>query len=224
MPPLLSDWFARLHEPQGVALRFGAQIESLVADAAGRVSGVRLTGGEVVACGAVVLGIGAQANDAIAREAGLECERGIVVDACGRTADPAIVAAGDCTARRLPDGSLLRLESVQGASEGAKAAAAALLGQEKPFTATPWFWSDQFGRKLQMAGIAAGATRSVLRGQPGAPSFSVWHYADERLVAVDSIDAAKEHLLARKLLDAGVWPTPEQAADPDFDAAALLRT
>lgn len=222
MPPLLSDWFAALHTAQGVTLRFGVQIDSLQLDDDGRVGGVRLAGSEVVACGAVLLGVGAQPNDTLAREAGLECDRGIVVDACGRTADPAIVAAGDCTARRRPDGSLLRLESVQGASEGAKAAAAALLGLDKPFTATPWFWSDQFGRKLQMAGLATGATHSVLRGSLDAASFSVWHYLGDRLVAVDSLDAAKEHLLARKLLDAGVGPTPAQAADTSFDAATLL--
>ena len=222
LPPLLSDWFAALHAGHGVTLRTGVQIDSLVADDTGRVTGVRLAGGEVVPCGALLLGVGAQPNEALARIAGLECERGIVVDECGRTADPAIVAAGDCTVRRRPDGTLLRLESVQGASEGAKAAAAALLGLEKPFTATPWFWSDQFGRKLQMAGLAQGATRSVLRGSLDAPSFSVWHFAGERLIAVDSVDAAKEHLLARKLLDAGASPTPTQAADTAFDPATLL--
>jgi len=222
MPPLLSDWFAALHAGHGVTLRTGVQIDSLVTDDTGRVTGVRLAGGETVPCGALLLGVGAQPDDALARAAGLACERGIVVDDCGRTADPAIVAAGDCTVRRRPDGTLLRLESVQGASEGAKAAAASLLGLEKPFTATPWFWSDQFGRKLQMAGLATGATQSVLRGSLQAASFSVWHFAGERLIAVDSVDAAKEHLMARKLLDAGVSPTPAQAADTAFDPATLL--
>lgn len=222
LPPLLSNWFADLHGAHGVVLRTDVQIDSLVADASGWVTGVRLAGGEVVPCGALLMGVGAQPNDALARAAGLECDRGVLVDDCGRTADPVIVAAGDCAVRRRPDGTLLRLESVQGASEGAKAAAAALLGLEKPFTATPWFWSDQFGRKLQMAGIAVGASRSVLRGSLLAPSFSVWHYAGGRLVAVDSIDAAREHMLARRLLDASIWPTPEQAADTGFDPATLL--
>lgn len=222
LPPLLSAWFEALHRTHGVTLRCGVQVEALQAGADGRVTGVRLVGGETLPCGALLLGVGAQANDELARDAGLACERGIVVDACGRTADPAIVAAGDCTARRLPDGSLLRLESVQGASEGGKAAAAALLGQDKPFTATPWFWSDQFGHKLQMAGLAGAATQSVLRGDTAAASFSVWHFAGERLVAVDTVDEARTHLLARKLLDAGVSPTPAQAADAGFDAATLL--
>lgn len=203
LPPLLSDWFANLHRAQGVDLRLGASAEGVDPAEA-------------------VLGIGVSPNDALARAAGLDCDGGIVVDAQGRTRDPAIVAAGDCTVRRLPDGRLLRLESVQGATEGGKAAAATLLGQARPFTATPWFWSDQYGRKLQMAGLSAGADRSVLRGDLDGPAFSVWHYAGDRLIAVDSIDDAKVHLLARKLLDAGIGPTPAQAADPGFDLAGLL--
>ena len=111
---------------------------------------------------------------------------------------------------------------MQNAVEQGKAAAASLLGQERPFTAAPWFWSDQYDRKLQMAGGAAGADRSVVRGDTSAPSFSVWHFAAARLVAVDAINSAKDHLLSRKLLDAGVSPTPEQAADPAFDLASLL--
>jgi len=154
--------------------------------------------------------------------AGLECDRGIVVDACGRTSDPAIVAAGDCTARRLADDSLLRLESVQNATEQGKSAAAALLGLEKPFTATPWFWSDQYDKKLQMAGLSMGADQWAVRGDMAAGSFSVYHFKGEQLLAVDSVNASKDHLLARKLLDAGVSPTVAQAMDLGVDLAGLL--
>ncbi|MCP5273028.1 MAG: FAD-dependent oxidoreductase [Burkholderiaceae bacterium] len=203
LPSLLSDWFAALHRAHGVDLRLGASVDGVDPAEA-------------------LLGIGVVPDDALARAAGLACDGGIVVDAHGRTSDPAIVAAGDCTVRRLPDGRLLRLESVQGATEGGKAAAATLLGQDRPFTATPWFWSDQYGRKLQMAGLSAGADRSVLRGVLDAPSFSAWHFAGERLIAVDSVDDAKAHLLARRLLDAGRSPTPAQAADLAFDLATLL--
>jgi 3-phenylpropionate/trans-cinnamate dioxygenase ferredoxin reductase subunit len=166
--------------------------------------------------------VGVTANDALAREAGLECDRGIVVDDCSRTADPRIVAAGDCTARRLPDGSLLRLESVQNATEQGRSAAAALLGQARPFTATPWFWSDQYDCKLQMAGLSAGADEWAVRGDMTGTSFSVYHFRAGRLLAVDSVNGAKDHLLARKLMDAGVLPTPAQAADTQFDLAGLL--
>jgi 3-phenylpropionate/trans-cinnamate dioxygenase ferredoxin reductase component len=202
-------------------VRCGVAIASLARAADGRIDAVQLADGSRVACGALLIGVGAEANDALARAAGLACERGVIVDDQGRTSDPWIVAAGDCTVRRRPDGSMLRLESVQGATEGAKAAAATLLDQARPFTATPWFWSDQYDRKLQMAGLATGADRHVLRGSMMEASFSLWHFHGDALVAVDTVNASKDHLLARKLLDAGRSPTPAQVADTGFDLAAL---
>lgn len=222
LAPVLSDWYAELHRSHGVQLQLGAQITALEADAQGQVSGVRMADGSLVPAGLVVVGIGVVANEQLAVAAGLECERGIVVDACSRTSDPAIVAAGDCAVRRLPNGNLLRLESVQNATEQAKSAAAALLGQERPFTATPWFWSDQYDKKLQMAGLSTGADQWAVRGDLGSGSFSVYHFQGERLLAVDSVNASKDHLQARKLLDAGISPTPEQAADATFDLVSLL--
>lgn len=222
LAPVLSDWYAELHRSHGVQLVLGAKITALDTGADGAVAGVRLTDGTVLPAGLVVVGIGVTANDELARAAGLDCDRGIVVDACGRTSDPQIVAAGDCTARRLPDGSLLRLESVQNATEQGKSAAAALLGQDRAFTATPWFWSDQYDKKLQMAGLSTGADHWAVRGDMAAGSFSVYHFRGERLLAVDSVGATKDYLQARKLLDAGVSPSPAQAADAGFDLASLL--
>ncbi|PKO32119.1 MAG: pyridine nucleotide-disulfide oxidoreductase [Betaproteobacteria bacterium HGW-Betaproteobacteria-9] len=221
LAPVLSDWYAELHCGHGVQLVLGAQVAAIEADAQG-VTGVQLADGSVVPAGLVVVGIGVSANDQLAREAGLECERGIVVDACGRTSDPLIVAAGDCTARRLADGSLLRLESVQNATEQGKSAAAALLGQDRPFTATPWFWSDQYDKKLQMAGLSMGADGWAVRGDMAAGTFTVYHFKGNRLIAADSVNASKDHLLVRKLLDAGASPTREQAGDVGFDLASLL--
>jgi 3-phenylpropionate/trans-cinnamate dioxygenase ferredoxin reductase subunit len=221
LAPMLSDWFAALHREKGVQVELQARLEAIETEGDAAVA-VRLVDGRRLPCGLVVLGVGVGANDALAREAGLACEQGIVVDACARTADPRIVAAGDCTARRLADGSLLRLESVHNATEQAKSAAATLLGQERPFTATPWFWSDQYECKLQMAGLCAGADAWALRGELGGTAFSVFHYRAGRLVAVDSVNDARTHLLARKLLDAGVSPTPAQAADAGFELASLL--
>ena len=223
LAPALSDWYAALHRSHGVELVFDARIEALETGADGSVSGVRLADGSLLPAGLVVVGIGVNANDGLAQAAGLECERGIVVDACCRTSDPAIVAAGDCTARRLPDGSLARLESVQNATEQGKSAAAALLGQDRRFTATPWFWSDQYDRKLQMAGLSGGAEQWAVRGDMAGASFSVYHFRADKLIAVDSVNAAKDHLQARKLLDAGISPTPEQAADSGFDLGSLLK-
>jgi 3-phenylpropionate/trans-cinnamate dioxygenase ferredoxin reductase component len=222
LSPELSAWYAALHRAHGVQLHLDARIERLELDG-GEARAVVLADGTRLPCGLVVLGVGVSANEALAREAGLACERGIVVDACARTEDPLIVAAGDCTARRLADGSLLRLESVQNATEQARSAAAALLGQERPFTATPWFWSDQYDKKLQMAGLSAGADAWAVRGDMATgDSFSVYHFRAGRLVAVDSVNAAKDHLQARKLLDAGVSPTPAQAQDAGFDLGSLL--
>ncbi|MDP3346021.1 MAG: FAD-dependent oxidoreductase [Hydrogenophaga sp.] len=221
LAPVLSDWYAELHRGHGVQLLLGAQVAAIEADANG-VTGVKLADGSVVPAGLVVVGIGVSANHQLAQAAGLECDRGIVVDACCRTSDPLIVAAGDCTARRLADGSLLRLESVQNATEQGKSAAAALLGQERPFTATPWFWSDQYDKKLQMAGLSMGADGWAVRGDMAAGAFTVYHFKGEQLIAADSVNASKDHLQVRKLLDAGVSPTREQAADVAFDLASLL--
>lgn len=222
LAPMLSDWYAELHRGHSVQLVLGAQIAEIITDHSNQATGVRLTDGTLYPAGVVVVGIGVNANDELARAAGLACERGIVVDACGRTSDPSIVAAGDCTARRLTDGGLLRLESVQNATEQGKSAAAALLGQERPFTATPWFWSDQYDKKLQMAGLSAGADRWAVRGDMNTSSFSVYHFKGNKLLAADSINASKDHLQARKLLDAGVSPTPQQAGDMAFELNSLL--
>jgi len=221
LPPVLSDWYAALHRGHGVNVVLDARIAA-VETANDQAVAIQMADGTRVPCGLVVLGVGVSANDALAREAGLATDRGIVVDACGRTADPLIVAAGDCTARQLADGSLIRLESVQNATEQAKSAAAALLGQERPFVATPWFWSDQYDKKLQMAGLSGGADAWAVRGDMAGAAFSVYHFRAGQLVAVDSVNAAKDHLQARKLLDAGVSPTPAQASDLAFDLASLL--
>ncbi len=223
LSPALSDWYAKLHCGHGVTLMLNTQCAAIEHDDTG-VTGVRMADGSVLPAGLVVVGIGVTANDQLARDAGLECDRGIVVDACGRTSDPLIVAAGDCTARRMPDGGLLRLESVQNATEQGKSAAAALLGKDRPFTATPWFWSDQYDKKLQMAGLSLGVDQWAVRGDMATGTgFSVYHYSGEQLIAVDSVNSPKDHLQARKLLDAGVSPTREQAADIGFDLGALLQ-
>jgi len=221
--PPLADWLAALHRRQGVELRLGTGVEGFECGADGRVAALRLADGQRLPAGAVLLGVGAEPDDRLARAAGLACDRGILVDDQGRTDDPAIVAAGDCTVRRCADGRLLRLESVQGATEGAKAAAASLLGAARPFTATPWFWSDQFGHKLQLCGLGAGADLSVTRGDPASGGACAWwHYREGRLVAVDTVDLPREHLLARRWLDAGLTPEPAVLADAAADLATAV--
>jgi 3-phenylpropionate/trans-cinnamate dioxygenase ferredoxin reductase subunit len=217
----LSDFYAQLHKGHGVQVELNAHV-TRIAGQEELATAVCTADGREFAADLVVLGVGIVANTELAEAAGLQCEQGIVVDACSRTSDGAIVAAGDCTARRLPDGSLLRLESVQNAVEQGRSAAGTLLGNERPFTASPWFWSDQYDVKLQMVGLSAGHDRVVVRGEPEAQRFSAFYYQRDRLIAVDSVNRAADHMPARKLLDQGISPTTEQAADPSFALSALL--
>ncbi|WP_142846237.1 NAD(P)/FAD-dependent oxidoreductase [Telmatospirillum sp. J64-1] len=211
--PVLSDFFLALHEAQGVEVRLGRTVMEIVGKE-GRVTGLYGDDGGFRRADLVVVGIGIEANDRLAAAAGLDCDRGIVVDACSRTSDPLIVAAGDCTVLRdAVHGGMRRLESVQNAVEQGKSAAAALLGQERPFSQTPWFWSTQYDVTLQMAGLSTGYDSLVLRGNPATGAFSVFYYRQDRLIAVESVNRPQDHMLARKLLDAGQSPSPEVVAD-----------
>jgi 3-phenylpropionate/trans-cinnamate dioxygenase ferredoxin reductase subunit len=220
--PIVSEAFERVHRAHGVELVFGAQVSELTGSG-GRIEAVRTADGREYAAGCVVVGIGVDPDDRLAAAAGLACDRGILVDDCGRTSDALIVAAGDCTARRLADGRLLRLESVQNAVEQAKSAAAALMGRERPFRAAPWFWSDQYDVKLQMVGLSHGYDQVVTRGDLLKPAFSAFYFRARRLIAVDSLSRIQDHMQAKRLLDHGLSPTPEQAADPQFELQSLLK-
>lgn len=219
--PALAQFYERRHREHGVRVGLGAQVARIETDASDEAS-IHLADGRCLQAGLALVAIGIVPNDQLAKAAGLECEHGIVVDALGRSSAPGIVAAGDCTARRCSDGTLLRLESVQNAIEQGKAAARTLLGQERPFEEVPYFWSDQYDLKLQIAGVAKGVTASVVRAGAGDNAFSIYHFADDHLVSVDTINSPKEHLTARKLLKAGVSPSIEQVQDAGFDLATLL--
>ena len=219
--PPVSDFFLALHRQQGVDMRLNAKAQAFTGSE-GRVTHVALQDGERLETDLVVLGVGIVPNAELAEAAGLACDRGIVVDACGRTADPHIVACGDCTAT-LSDGGLRRLESVQNAVEQAKAAAAALMGLEKPFAAAPWFWSDQFHIKLQMVGISTGYDRMVVRGGMADEAFSVCYFKQGTLIAVDSFNSPSDHMVGRRLVgNPVVRITPEQAADKTFNLNSAL--
>ncbi|MEO9527304.1 MAG: FAD-dependent oxidoreductase, partial [Roseibium sp.] len=149
----VSDFFIRLHESHGVDLRLNTGIESL--EGGDAVTGVKLQGGEVVPADLVLVAVGAEPNDRLAAEAGLEVDNGILVDGCGQTSDPDIHAAGDCT--RFYSGRYqrsVRMESVQNAIDQAKAVAQSLVGQDVDYDPMPWFWSDQYDIKLQIAGLS----------------------------------------------------------------------
>ena len=219
--PPISQFYLDLHRGHGVDVVLGALVTGLVGTE-GRIEAVMTGDGQEYSADLVLVGIGIIPNAELARAAGLDVDGGIVVDACGRTSDPAIVAAGDCTARRLDDGSLRRLESVQNALEQGRSAAVALLGRERPFNATPWFWSDQYDVKLQMLGLGASFDQVVTRGDPASRKFSWYYFKAGKLIAIDSLNQPGDHMTGRKLFDKGISPTPAQAADTGLDLAALL--
>jgi len=219
--PLISNFYYDLHTENGAEIVLGAAVSELVGTD-GRIAAVKTNDGREFKADVLLVGIGILPNVELAEAAGLEINGGIVVDACGRTRDPAIVAAGDCAARRLPDGSVRRLESVQNAMEQGKSAAAALLGKERPFTAAPWFWSDQYGLKLQMVGLTTGFDQVVQRGNLGDKKFSAFYYRQGQLLGIDSLNQAAEHMNGRKFFDKGIFPTPEQAADVGLNLNSLL--
>jgi 3-phenylpropionate/trans-cinnamate dioxygenase ferredoxin reductase subunit len=197
----------------------GAAVASLEGD--GRVERVSCVDGRTFAADLVVIGIGAVPNDELARDAGLEVADGVVVDAFGRTSDPAIFAAGDVTnhpnelfARRL------RLESVHNAMEQAKAVARAIAGQPQAYADVPWFWSDQYDLKLQIAGVGDPDDELIVRGDPAARAFACLHLRAGRLVAIDCVNRGGDFLAAKKLIGARAVVEPGRAADPDVPLGA----
>ncbi|WP_207479407.1 NAD(P)/FAD-dependent oxidoreductase [Arenibaculum pallidiluteum] len=217
----LATFVAERHRHAGTRLILGARIARLNG-AGGRVTDVELADGSRIAADLVVLAIGVRRNDHLARVAGLACDDGVLVNRAGRTSDPRIVALGDCAVRhsRFADGALVRLECVQNAQDGARAAAAGLTGKPVGMEPTPWFWSDQLGLRLQTAGLTSGVDRTVQRGSREQGRFSLWHFAGPRLRAVETVNAPAEHLVARKLLQAGCPISPAEAADTRIDLGA----
>jgi 3-phenylpropionate/trans-cinnamate dioxygenase ferredoxin reductase subunit len=219
--PLISQFYFDLHTGNGVEVVLGAMVSELVGKD-GHIVAVKTRDGREFAADLLIVGIGILPNAELAQAAGIECDGGIVVDACSRSSDAAIVAAGDCTARRTGDGGLRRLESVQNAVEQGKSAAFALLGREREFNAAPWFWSDQYEIKLQMVGLTAGFDQVVTRGDPASRKFSAFYYQAGKLIAIDSLNQPAEHMSGRKLFEKGISPTPQQAADTAFALNSLL--
>jgi 3-phenylpropionate/trans-cinnamate dioxygenase ferredoxin reductase subunit len=193
----ISAFFETLHRERGVDIRLKARLAEVIGE--GSVSGVRLADGTVVPADVVLLAVGAQANDDLARGAGIACQDGVLVDVLARTSVPDVYAIGDCT--RFPSGRFgrhIRLESVQNAIDQAKAAAGAILGAPQPYDPVPWFWSDQYEIKLQMAGLSDGHDAADLVGDRAAPRFSVEYRRDGKLIAVDAVNDARAHMMSRR--------------------------
>jgi 3-phenylpropionate/trans-cinnamate dioxygenase ferredoxin reductase subunit len=212
-----AGYFRALHRRHGVDLREGVGLAGLT-EADGRVAGARLTDGSTIPVDLVIVGIGVLPNQELAADAGLRCDNGIVVDAFCRTKDPRITAVGDCASIPLDD-ALIRLESVGHAIEHAQTAASVLMGCDQSYRPNPWFWSDQFDVKLQIAGLLTGYDRVVARGEAPGPA-SHWYYSGDRLLAVDAMNDPRAYMIGKRLIQSG------RSADPDaiIDLAADLKS
>jgi 3-phenylpropionate/trans-cinnamate dioxygenase ferredoxin reductase component len=196
----LSDFFTDYHKARGVMFELGAAIVGFEGRD-GHVTGVKLAGGRVIPCDDVVVGIGIIPNDELARDAGLECANGIVVDLEARTNDAAVFAIGDVTHRPMPlYDRTYRLESVANALEQAKQAASAISGRPPPPHEVTWNWSDQYDIKLQMAGMPFDTDDTLVRGDPAAAKFAVFHLKGDVIRAVEAINAPAEFMAARQLI------------------------
>lgn len=219
----VSEHVRATHEAAGIRLRLGVRVGEF------EIEGDRLVALQVDGVAQPVelllLGIGGEPDTRLAHEAGLKIDNGVEVDALMRTSDPAILAIGDCAS--FPEkagGRRLRLESVQNAADQAKTAAATIAGRQEPYAALPWFWSEQGGLRLQMAGLPPRDEPLSVHRRPGpaAGSFSLFHFHGDRFVSAESVNAPIDFLAARKLLEAAKSPPPEKLIDPAVPLKSLV--
>ena len=201
--PQLSEFYEAEHRAHGVDLRTGVGVDSIEGET--RVTGVKLADGSVIDCQMVIVGIGIVPAVGPLLAAGAAGGNGVDVDEYCRTSLPHVWAIGDCAAHanRFAEGAIMRLESVQNANDQASCVAKAILCDPQPYGATPWFWSNQYDLKLQTVGLSAGHDTTVLRGDPAARSFSVIYLKGGKLIAIDAVNAVKDYVQARKLVEEG---------------------
>jgi 3-phenylpropionate/trans-cinnamate dioxygenase ferredoxin reductase component len=226
----MSKLFSREHSKGGMRFLFNTQVKRLIDDE-GRVAGVETVEGAVIDADLVLIGIGVIPNVELAATCNLEIRNGIAVDANLATADPNISAVGDCASYPSPYATeeFVRLESIQNATDQARCVAARILGRPLPYTAVPWFWSDQGPLKLQIAGLTVGHDETVVRGDPAGTSCSVFCFRGGRLLGVETVNRPADHMAARRLVGNHIALSPAQAADEGVDlkrlaAAALTGT
>jgi 3-phenylpropionate/trans-cinnamate dioxygenase ferredoxin reductase subunit len=210
--PVVSRFYEAEHAAHGVKLELSTALEAFEGDT--KVDAIRLSGGRSIPADLVIAGVGIVPNTELAASANLEVDNGIVVDAHCRTVDEDIYAVGDCTSH--PNeiyGRRIRLESVHNALEQAKTAAANICGEPVAYSQVPWFWSDQFDIKLQIAGLSQGYDTWVVRGEPATRSFSCLYLRDGVLIACDAINAPRDFVQSKTLIAAGRTIAPERLAD-----------
>ena len=206
----VSDFYAAEHTKAGVKLKLHTGVEAIAGE--GKVERI-LAGGETYDADIVLAGIGVVPNDELATRAGLASEDGIVVDRNGRTGDVSIYAAGDCTRHIGREGTAIRLECVQNAIDQARHCALAIAGKPKPYSEVPWFWSDQYDLKLQIAGLARPGDTLVMRGNPEQRKFAMFHLRNSVVAAVEAVNAAPEYMIGKKLIADGTRVAPDRLAD-----------
>jgi len=210
--PLLSGWFGAIHRGYGVDLQVSAPVEAITGET--HATGVRLADGEDIPADLVLVAAGLTPNVDLAEAAGLACDDGVLVDQSARTEDGRIYACGDVARFELKRyGRSVRLESVQNAIDQAKAAAAAICGDPQVYDPVPWFWSDQYELKLQIAGLIEGADQMVRRGDPEEGKFALFHLKDGALVAVEAVNAAPEYMAGQRMIANGARPDPDALRD-----------
>ena len=210
--PVMSEFFEAEHKAHGVVIATGKKVVEFTGST--RVEAVKTSDGDLVPADLVLVGIGIIPNDELARQAGIRCDNGISVDRDGRTNDPSIFAIGDCARRPLVhyqrDG---RLESVHNAIEQGKLAAAAIAEKPRPNEDCPWFWSDQYDLKLQIAGLSEGFDQVEVRGDPASRKFAVFYFKSGHLLAVDAVNSPAEFIVSKKLIISGASIAPEKLRD-----------
>lgn len=213
----VSTFFSRVHREEGVDLREQCAVSGLIGEDS--IEGVELSSGERIDTDIVVIGVGVRPCTRLAEEAGLSTDNGIQIDEFARTSDPNILAVGDCTSFLHPRyRARMRLESVQNANDQALVAAKSLVGDPAPYDSVPWFWSDQFDVKLQIAGLAQSADQIIVRGDPTAGrSMSVAYLRDGKLLAIDAMNRPRDFVQGKKLIMADATVDPELAANPDIE-------
>ena len=216
-----SDYFRKLHQDQGVEVRESTAMKRLL-ETDGRVSGAELVNGDTIDAELVLVGIGGSPNSELAEAAGLDCDNGIAVDNTCQTSDADIYAAGDCSSF-MRNGSRIRLESVQNASDQGDLIARLFAGEDVTYKALPWFWSDQYGCKLQIAGLNQGFNKTVIRPGANEDGQSIWYYKDDTLLAVDAMNDPKAYAFGRKIIEAGINPAADVVANPETDLKALAK-
>lgn len=218
----LSRFFEREHRDHGVDLRLGVQVESIEGDT--HVTGVRLAGGDVIPADLVIVGIGIVPATGPLVAAGAAGGNGVLVDPLCKTSLPDIYAIGDCAAHAndFAEGAVIRLESVQNANDQANVVAKGICGDEAPYHAIPWFWSNQYDLKLQTVGLSTGHDQAVLRGDPASRSFSVVYLKGGRVIALDCVNATKDYVQGRMLVTAGATIDAARLADASTPLKEML--